>query len=105
MTRLALLPLLALGACADSPDVDQVGHVYPPACSQEATDAVKVPLLAVPHDSPLLPRFNGLTTLGYTHVLNGKPFLMVVDEHLGGWRKADAERHERCHVLLGAWHK
>lgn len=96
--------LLALAGCG-GPDVDQAGHLYPAACSPEAVAAVRVPLLAVPSDSPLLPRFNGLTTLGYTHSIGGVPVLMVVDQHLGGWKAKDAIRHEKCHVISGAWHQ
>lgn len=95
-----LLTLLALGACTSAPDVDQNGNVYPATCSQEATDKVTVPLLVVPRDSPLLPVIDGRRALGYA-----RPLLLVVSDGLGGWKLADAKRHERCHVIAGEWHK
>lgn len=108
LMRAAAIAVLCLmtAACVSAPDADQAENIYPAACSQKATDAVTTPMMVVPLGSPLLPDFhNGKTTYGYAHSLpNGAVWLLAISDALAGWRRKDLIRHERCHVIVGAWH-
>ena len=108
MTRAAILAACAvLGACAspDGPSTDFAGNVYPIQCRGDLS-YVKAPILFVPpshladygakHGMNAGTRLYGLTVM--------RSFILI-DNTLRGWKRADAIRHERCHVIAGDWHK
>lgn len=119
----ALLSSVAACASLPSADVDQTGiNVYPPECS---VDANYPPVLILPMPRAVMAEIAAVDALrGGTEMRDGVLMLarwdttggkntIMVDNMVGGWRRADAIRHERCHALIaklypetnGKWHK
>lgn len=108
----ALMLTAAAPSCAPvSDDRDYAGNVYPPACRG---DLSHIPVSFIPSANiAALMRFwnaaptplNGGTPHGITlHHVDGTA-TAYVDEALRGWKRDDIVRHERCHVLVGGWHR
>lgn len=117
-----ILCACAISACAGQPDTDQVGHLYPAECRGDlsnidvlvdwrAPDAMEALAVGLGLDGSSL---SGPKLLGRWVPGNGQLREMIVlDDSLGGWKRADALRHEKCHSIMarlhpatgGAWHR
>jgi hypothetical protein len=101
---IAILLAASLTACAshEGPLTDQAGNVYPPQCrgdlsKVEATITFK-PRQWMAEEAAIL---------GYEGRILGETWgnHIVIDDSLRGWKREDTLRHERCHLLMGQWHK
>lgn len=93
MTRVFLVSLaLALGGCA----TNDFGYILPDACKGD--------LSAIPVERVALPRsLHGRTV---SVVIQGQRYSRVeVSDRLTGEDFEAAARHEKCHHLLGNWHR
>lgn len=104
--RSALLLALALAGCASVPDTDQAGNLYPPQCAGDLAWVSTPVVEASPADMAKLADGIHLGTQKrlwgyYSEALR----IILIDKMLGGWKRADALRHERCHAIAGHWHK
>ena len=98
--------MLSLSAhAAEHPEYDQAGNRYPQECRR---DLSFIAARVVPVDGFPDPRMQAL----YVPSIGGKHDLILVRRSLAGWKRADAEQHERCHALIlmlhpetrGRWH-
>ena len=97
------IPLLA--QATEYPEFDQAGNKYPLECRR---DLSFIAARVVPIDDLPDPRMQAL----YVPSIGGKHDLILIRRSLAGWKRADAEQHERCHALMltlypetgGRWH-
>lgn len=104
--------LILLAGCADQPagsalgvrTSDLWGNRYPAACMRDLSD-VDVPVMYVtPETLADINRKAGKPGRRMLGFFNHSPRVIFVDKTLGEAARAEAVRHERCHVVAGEWH-
>jgi len=89
---------------------DQAGNVFPEDCRQDLS-WVQVPVFRQPREklNEAYAARGGMMRRGDS--VNGiyievgtAAFIMIADD-LSGWRYDDTLHHERCHAIVGDWHK
>lgn len=97
---------LALGGCStQEPMTDFAGNVYPAECRGDLS-GVKAPIIFTAPD--IMAKLGEARHLAYDQRLYGLTLnrqIIFIDSSLEGWKREDAIRHERCHILTGDWHK
>jgi len=106
IARATLVIALILTPSCTAPTVfaatDFLGNHYPPACMVDLS-YVNAPILFV---SPkVLSEVRAKRHMaGRLWAVTYAKSLIMVDETAEGWVRDDLIRHERCHIVAGAWH-
>lgn len=106
-SRHILFGVWVLFCACGSDDLDQNGLAYPAECSVEKTNQVTAPVVTMAREA-LTDMYNSMgPDLHHGVTLNGMYYagVIYISSDLGGWKRLDTLRHERCHALLGKWHQ